>query len=31
MLCDTGRLSIVIPVLDEAAIITAALQALAPK
>ena len=30
MLCDTGRLSIVIPVLDEAAIITAALQALAP-
>ena len=30
MLCDTGRLSIVIPVLDDAAIITAALQALAP-
>ena len=30
MLCDMGRLTIVIPVLDEAAIIAAALQALAP-
>jgi rSAM/selenodomain-associated transferase 2 len=30
MVCDMGRLTIVIPVLDEAAIIAAALQALAP-
>jgi uncharacterized protein (DUF779 family) len=30
MVCDLGRLTIVIPVLDEAAIIAAALQALAP-
>ena len=30
MLCDMGRFTIVIPVLDEAAIIAAALQALAP-
>jgi rSAM/selenodomain-associated transferase 2 len=30
MSCDIGRLTIVIPVLDEAAIIAAALQALAP-
>ena len=30
MLCDMGRLTIVIPVLDEAAIIAPALQALAP-
>jgi rSAM/selenodomain-associated transferase 2 len=30
MLCDMGRLTIVIPVLDEAAIIAATLQALAP-